>query len=80
MGEFSIWHWFLVLLIVILLFGTKKLRNVGSDLGTAMRQFKKSLNEGDDKPADGPTLQHAEPHPGAQAPRETEAAGQKLDV
>lgn len=51
MGEFSIWHWLIVLLIVVTIFGTKRLRNVGSDLGSAIRQYKKSLNEDGDKPA-----------------------------
>lgn len=37
MGSFSIWHWLVVLLIVILVFGTKKLRNIGHDLGSAIR-------------------------------------------
>ncbi len=45
MGSFSIWHWVVVLLIVALLFGTKKLRNVGSDLGSAIKSFKKGLQE-----------------------------------
>jgi sec-independent protein translocase protein TatA len=48
MGSFSIWHWLIVLAVVVLLFGTKKLRNVGSDLGAAIRSFRKGLNEGDD--------------------------------
>lgn len=45
MGGFSIWHWLIVLLVVVLLFGTKKLRNVGSDLGSAIRSFRKGLQE-----------------------------------
>ena len=51
MGSFSIWHWLIVLLVVVLLFGTKKLRNVGSDLGSAIKSFRKGLQE-DDKPAE----------------------------
>ena len=51
MGSFSIWHWLIVLLVVVLLFGTKKLRNVGSDLGSAIKSFRKGLQD-DDKPAD----------------------------
>ncbi|KPN74235.1 MULTISPECIES: Sec-independent protein translocase subunit TatA [Neisseria] len=46
MGSFSIWHWVVVLVIVVLVFGTKKLRNVGKDLGGAVHDFKKGLNEG----------------------------------
>lgn len=50
MGAFSIWHWLIVLLIVVLVFGTKKLRNIGSDVGGAVKEFKKAVkeNEGDD--------------------------------
>lgn len=48
MGSTSIWHWILVLVIVVLVFGTKKLRNVGKDLGGAVHDFKKGLNEGSD--------------------------------
>lgn len=44
MGFGSIWHWLIVLLIVVLIFGTKKLRNMGGDLGSAVREFKKGLN------------------------------------
>ena len=46
MGTFSIWHWIVVLIIVLLIFGTKKLRNMGSDLGGAIRNFKESMKEG----------------------------------
>lgn len=49
MGTFSIWHWLVVLAVVVLLFGTKKLRNAGGDLGAAIRSFKKGLNEGTDE-------------------------------
>ena len=51
MGSFSIWHWLIVLLVVVLLFGTKKLRNVGSDLGSAIKSFRKGLQD-EEKPAD----------------------------
>lgn len=43
MGSFSIWHWLIVLLIVMLVFGTKKLRNMGSDLGGAVKNFKDAV-------------------------------------
>ena len=46
MGSFSIWHWLIVLLIVALVFGTKKLRDIGSDLGSAVRGFKEGMREG----------------------------------
>lgn len=49
MGTFSIWHWLIVLLIVMLVFGTKKLRNMGSDLGGAVKGFKEGMKgAGDD--------------------------------
>jgi sec-independent protein translocase protein TatA len=47
MGSFSIWHWLIVLAIVVLVFGTKKLRNMGGDLGSAIKNFKSSMKEGE---------------------------------
>jgi sec-independent protein translocase protein TatA len=46
MGSFSIWHWLIVLLIIVLVFGTKKLKNIGSDLGGAVKGFKDGMREG----------------------------------
>ena len=54
MGSFSIWHWLIVLLIVVMVFGTKKLKNLGSDLGGAVKGFKDGMRDGassDDKSA-----------------------------
>ncbi len=48
MGSFSIWHWLIVLLIVVMIFGTKKLRNVGKDLGGAVKDFKEGVKGGED--------------------------------
>ncbi|MGG4605896.1 Sec-independent protein translocase subunit TatA [Paenalcaligenes sp. Me131] len=45
MGSFSIWHWLVVLVIIALVFGTKKLRNVGEDLGGAIKGFKKGMKD-----------------------------------
>jgi len=54
MGSLSIWHWLIVLVIVLLVFGTKKLRNIGADLGGAVRGFKDGMKSaGDDKPGEG---------------------------
>lgn len=57
MGSFSIWHWLIVLAVVLLIFGTKKLRNIGSDLGGAVKGFKEGFKENttklDDKPEEG---------------------------
>jgi sec-independent protein translocase protein TatA len=47
MGSFSIWHWLIVLLVVVLIFGTKKLRNMGSDLGGAVKGFKEGMKDGE---------------------------------
>lgn len=46
MGSFSIWHWLIVLLIIVLVFGTKKLKNIGSDLGSAVKGFKDGIRDG----------------------------------
>ncbi len=63
MGSFSIWHWLVVLLIVVLVFGTKKLRNLGQDLGSAIRGFKEGMKGGEEEaaatpPATGSTVQN----------------------
>jgi len=47
MGSFSIWHWLIVLAIVALVFGTRKLGNIGHDLGSAIRGFKRAMSEGE---------------------------------
>ena len=49
MGSFSIWHWLIVLLVVVLIFGTKKLRNIGTDLGGAVKGFKDGMKHEEDK-------------------------------
>jgi sec-independent protein translocase protein TatA len=48
MGGLSIWHWLIVLLVVVLIFGTKKLRNVGQDLGGAVKGFKDGMKSSDE--------------------------------
>lgn len=52
MGSLSIWHWLIVLLIVALVFGTKKLRNIGSDLGGAVKGFKEGMRDAETSAAD----------------------------
>ncbi len=72
MGSFSIWHWLIVLVIVMLIFGTKKLRNVGQDLGGAVKGFKDGMKE-----ASGDAAQPAAsvaPQPAQQV------SGQTIDV
>ena len=51
MGSFSIWHWLIVLVIVLLIFGTKKLRNIGTDLGGAVKGFKDGMKSEEAPPA-----------------------------
>ncbi len=63
MGSLSIWHWLIVLLIVVMVFGTKKLKNMGSDLGGAVKGFKDGMKTGDaadDKDAAASTGQVAD--------------------
>ena len=67
MGGFSIWHWLIVLVVVALVFGTKKLRNVGEDLGEAIKGFKKGMQDGDDAQA---RLKSDPPATGEAAPTE----------
>jgi sec-independent protein translocase protein TatA len=66
MGSFSIWHWLIVLVVVLLIFGTKKLKNIGSDLGGAVKGFKEAMNEEQHKPTE--------------LPRNGEAGGSTIDV
>ncbi|MEN9880622.1 MAG: hypothetical protein RIQ55_1268 [Pseudomonadota bacterium] len=67
MGSFSIWHWLIVLVIILLIFGTKKLRNVGQDLGGAVKGFKEGLKEGESTNASGQAAGNVPPaeQPGA---------------
>ena len=75
MGSFSIWHWLIVLLIVVMVFGTKKLKNMGSDLGSAVKGFKDGMKDGSsDAPA--PT---AAPAP-SQVANSQAAAKTSIDV
>ena len=62
MGTFSIWHWLIVLLIVVMVFGTKKLKNMGSDLGGAVKGFKDGMKDGaadPDQPVAGQVTSNA---------------------
>lgn len=75
MGAFSIWHWLIVLLIVVMVFGTKKLKNLGSDLGGAVKGFKDGMKEGG-TPADGADA----PAQVTQATQAKADAGETIDV
>lgn len=75
MGSFSIWHWLIVLAIVALVFGTKRLRNVGEDVGAAIKSFRKGMQEGDE-----PSQLKADPPPAAQpAPTTTESTTDRVE-
>ena len=69
MGSFSIWHWLIVLVIVMLIFGTKKLRNVGQDLGGAVKGFKDGMKDA-----------NAPEQPAADAAPAQQVGGQTIDV
>jgi sec-independent protein translocase protein TatA len=56
MGSFSIWHWLIVLIVVVLIFGTKKLGNVGKDLGSAVKGFKDGMKTDEQKAAEEAAL------------------------
>jgi sec-independent protein translocase protein TatA len=70
MGSFSIWHWLVVLLIVVLVFGTKKLKNIGGDLGGAVKGFKDGMKDGSQPAAEQqpvpPASQVTAAQPGAE--------------
>jgi len=63
MGTFSIWHWLIVLLVVVLIFGTKKLKNIGSDLGGAVKCFKDGMKSGSEGVEPGSAERSAGPPP-----------------
>ena len=67
MGGLSIWHWLIVLLVVVLIFGTKKLRNIGQDLGGAVKGFKEGMKSSEEAAAAGA----AETPPPSQIPGKT---------
>ena len=58
MGSMSIWHWLIVLLVVMMVFGTKKVRTIGGDLGAAIKAFRKSMEEPQsDDPVPAPKIE-----------------------
>jgi sec-independent protein translocase protein TatA len=77
MGGLSIWHWLIVLVVVVLIFGTKKLKNIGSDLGGAVKGFKEGMkNEGDAAAGTGAGT----PPPSQQIPGQTIEAEVKKET
>lgn len=77
MGSFSIWHWLIVLLIVVMIFGTKKLKNIGSDLGGAVKGFKEGMKEGG---ADAPAPASSDAAAAPQVTTNATAHGETIDV
>ena len=69
MGSLSIWHWLIVLLVIVLIFGTAKLKNMGKDLGGAIKGFKEGIKEGGESPPSTPKVEEAK-----------QVAGQTIDV
>lgn len=59
MGAFSIWHWLILLVVVALVFGTSKLKNVGKDLGGAIKGFKEGMKEAQDEFEDKPVAKES---------------------
>jgi len=74
MGSLSIWHWLIVLVVVAMVFGTKKLRNIGSDLGSAVKGFKDGMKEANSE-ADTTTSATT-----AEQAAQRVAAGETIDV
>jgi sec-independent protein translocase protein TatA len=68
MGFGSIWHWLIVLVIVVLIFGTKRLKSAAGDLGGAIKGFKKAINDDEDKPSAEPQKRVESDEPDAEFP------------
>jgi sec-independent protein translocase protein TatA len=75
MGSFSIWHWLIVLLVVVLIFGTKKLKNIGADLGGAVKGFKDGIKSGGEAAGEAATTP-----PAQQVGTQKTADGNTVDV
>jgi len=69
MGSLSIWHWLIVLAVIVLVFGTKKLRNVGGDLGSAIKNFKASMRDGEAEAEGGRKAEEAAKSSGSEPPK-----------
>ena len=80
MGSFSIWHWLIVLLIVVMVFGTKKLKNMGSDLGGAVKGFKDGMKDGSADPSTPPGAVHPPGQVGTTTHAATPADKTTIDV
>ena len=75
MGSLSIWHWLIVLLIAVLIFGTKRLSSIGTDLGSAVKGFRKAMSEAEEEDSPRQIKQQADAE--FSENRQNEAAGKK---
>jgi sec-independent protein translocase protein TatA len=80
MGSFSIWHWLIVLLIVMMIFGTKKLKNIGTDLGGAVKGFKDGMKDGSSAAQDPNAPAAAAAAPQVSHPSGAQSAQAPIDV
>jgi sec-independent protein translocase protein TatA len=76
MGGLSIWHWLIVLVIVALVFGTKRLRNIGEDVGSAIKGFRKGMQDGD---SDAQPQLKADPPPSQPQPQPGETKSERAE-
>jgi len=79
MGIFDWKHWVVILIVVVLVFGTKRLKNLGSDLGETIKGFRKAMNSDDDKPAEAQPQQPAAGGEQLHKPQTIDAQAQKVE-
>lgn len=77
MGSWSIWHWLVVALIAVLIFGTKRLSSIGTDLGTAVKGFRKAMSDAEDEDEPKQLNQQQPPDADFHENRQNEGAGKK---
>lgn len=80
MGSLSIWHWLIVLLVIILVFGTKKLKNIGTDLGSAVRGFKEGMRDASDPKSTNSSFGPPSKLPDLDTSHSTTTSSQTVDV
>ena len=84
MGIFDWKHWLVILIVVVLVFGTKRLKNLGSDLGETIKGFRKAMNSDEDKPAEAQPQAPVQPAATTSAdvphkPQTIDAQAQRVD-
>ena len=80
MGIFDWKHWLVILIVVVLVFGTKRLKNLGSDLGETIKGFRKAMNSDEDKPAEAQPQAPAQPAATASASADVPHKPQTIDA